>query len=361
MNQTIKRLRRKLIPFSVDILNREYSLGWCFNRVFKQSPLLLSFYVGRKLVGETVCALLREDLVEQNLHPDGHAGFECLFPEPLRCGSGDVLSLHVNNSRFPLLEVPGQQVLDVFKPVNRIFFMHIPKTAGTSFNNYIRQYFGYGKSHTHIQTTPLAEQQAMATASHFMSGHITLEHIETIYAGTDNLDIHTIVRDPVKQLHSHIGWVKGIALVPEGEFFKKHHHLVQKMGRDLFNTDLSDPRNLKALADNLDGFQIDFFDNIQTRYFLDYRPDRVEQKDCDNAIDNLSRFKTIGLTEDFGHYTGEFCDYYRIEQKPITSVHNPSRVRPLFDVNDPDTLAAIEPMVRYDRQLYQAIRQSKGM
>jgi hypothetical protein len=200
----------------------------------------------------------------------------------------------------------------------------------------------------------------MARTGHFLSGHITLEHIPTIFFDRGDVHRHTIVRQPLQQLHSHIGWVKGIALDTGSGFYRQHHSLVQRMGRDLLQTDLSMPANLKQLAENLDGFQIDFFDNIQTRYFLEYRPERVTQSDCDKAIENISRFKTIGLTENFNAYTGEFCDFYNIRQKPVTSVHNPSRVTPLFDISDHSTRSAIEPMVQYDLQLYEEIVRQKS-
>lgn len=354
-------LQRKITPYYVDILNREYASGWCFHRLFRNSPAKIEFRQSGKRVGEAKCSLMREDLKDQGLHPTGCCGFECIFPEPLDHRSGVPLTVHINNGRIPVVEYGPEQMLEVFKPdANPIFFMHIPKTAGTSFNNYIRQYFGYGMSHTHIQTTPLERQQEMARTSHFLSGHITLEHIPTIFSDRSGVHRHTIVRQPLKQLHSHIGWVKGIALDPNGDFYRKHHSLVQQMGRDLFQTDLSNPENLKLLVENLDGFQIDFFDNIQTRYFLDYRPDRVSQADCDQAIANISRFKTIGLTESFNQYTGEFCDFYGIEQKPITSVHNPSKVTPLFDINQSTVQESLAPLVQFDLQLYDEIVRQKA-
>ena len=352
----LERIQRKLLPFYIDILNREYASGWCFNRLSPERQTSISFKLNGHAVGRVTCDLAREDLVEQRLHATGLAGFECVFDSPLEPEPNDRLTMHINGLPIPAASYSGSQVLKVFEPESRpLFFVHIPKTAGTSFNNYIRQYFGYRKSHTHIQTTPLDQQQELARTGDFLSGHITLEHVPTIFRDRPGVDLHSIVRNPAKQLHSHIGWVKGIAKDTGSDFFHKHHSLVQEMGRDLFQTDLSRPENLSALAENLDGFQIDFFDNIQTRYFLDYRPERVSQEDCNNAIANISRFKTLGLTEKFGEYTARFCDVYGIAQKPVTSVHNPSRVRPLFDIEDPALRTIIEPLVVYDEQLYKEI------
>ena len=351
----IPSLKRKLTLYNIDILNTEYISGWCFHRLLKQSPVCLSFIQCEKQVGETRCDLFREDLKALDLHPTGYCGFEYVFDKSQHGLSADPLSIHINGAKTPVSIIDGSQILNVFQPQHPMFFMHIPKTAGTSFNNYIRQYFGYQKSHTHIESIPFDRQKLLANTCDYLSGHLTLEHIPKIFQQQDAIHLHTIIRQPLRQLHSHIAWVKGIALDTESLFFKKHHTLIQTMGRDLFEVDLSDPVNLKTLVNNLDGFQLDFFDNIQTRYFLDYRPDRVSQQDCDNAMANIAQFKTIGLTESFNQYTAEFCDFYGIQQKPITSVHNPAKVTPLFDVNQTAIRDAIMPLVQFDLQLYDEI------
>ncbi len=355
------QIRRRITPFSIDVLNREYSTGWCFSRLAKGRPVEIVFRIDGRVAGRARCELPRPDLVTQKLHPTGLAGFECRLEGLEDIGPSDRLSVHAGESSVPLLVLTGERVPAVFHPVEKpLFFMHIPKTAGTAFNNTMRQYFGQGRSHVHIQARPLDEQQRLAGQSDFLSGHITLEHVPTIYQGA-SVDLHAIVRQPARQLHSHLGWVKGIAVDPTGGVFREERQHVREMGLGLIDADLSRPKNLAMIAANLDGFQVDYFDNIQTRYFLDYRPDRVTESDLENAIANLGRFNTVGLTESLGEYVSAFCDHYGIRQKPETSVHNPAKVRPLFDSSDPAVLKAIEPMIVHDRKLYDVIQARAGV
>ena len=131
----LQRIQRKLLPFYIDILNQEYASGWCFNRLSPARQTSISFRLNGHTVGEVTCDLPRDDLVEQRLHATGQAGFECIFDHPLEPDPGDRLTMHINGLPIPAASFPGSQVLKVFAPESRpLFFVHIPKTAGTSFN-----------------------------------------------------------------------------------------------------------------------------------------------------------------------------------------------------------------------------------
>ncbi len=120
----------------------------------------------------------------------------------------------------------------------------------------------------------------------------------------------------------------------------------------LCQNDLSDPDLLRQFIEELDGFQFDFFDNIQTRYFLDYRPGRVEKKDLDRAVNNLVYFKSLGLTESYDQYVNQFCELYGLQTTSTVARRNPSRVTALFDVTSPEIQEACQPLIQYDQQLY---------
>ena len=112
---------------------------------------------------------------------------------------------------------------------------------------------------------------------------------------------------------------------------------------------------MKRFVDELDGFQIDFFDNIQTRYFLDYRPDRVGAQDLENALFNVKQFTTVGVTERYQDYVKKFCGCYGLAYRTPTTIHNPAKVEKLFDAEDPEIREAIDPLVMYDKALYKNI------
>ncbi len=346
---------RKIL-FSIDILNRQYCSGWCFRRIFRKSPVKLSFFQDERCLGEAVSSMERQDLLEQNLHPTGRCGFECQFSDDLESVNDRPITIYANNGSRPIATIAMDQVLDVFRPKNPgLFFMHIPKTAGTSFHNYLKQYFGYGKIETHIEKYTLAKQQRLINQRDCLTGHIPLEHIANIYNGLKHVDLHSMVRNPIKQICSHLDWIRGIAIQPQSEFFGQHHPLIQKMGMALNQVDLTCADNLGQIVNNLDGFQIDFFDNIQTRYFLDYRPDCVGPKDLENAIGNLKLFRTIGVTEKYDDYLKMFCESYDLKYTQIPGAHNPSKVKKSFDSSSPELITALDPLIKFDQQLYDHI------
>ena len=108
----------------------------------------------------------------------------------------------------------------------------------------------------------------------------------------------------------------------------------------------------------LDGFQLDFFDNLQTRYFLEYRPDRINQHDLDQAIENLNLFTDIGITEMYPQFLARCAALYHGKTKSIMTKHNPSRVPEIFDRKDPHIQRALQPLIRYDVQLVETICQN---
>ena len=347
---------RKILH-SVDILNREYCSGWCFHRIFRNKPVQLSFYIDENLIGEVTCSDFREDLKEQNLHPSGLCGFQCPFDTAITVDSGKLLKVFANHGKRTVFEAPIDEIIDVYRPKKKsLFFMHIPKSAGTSFNNYAKKYFGFNKTLTHIESLSPKEQSSLTESYDYLAGHITLQHIPKVLGGFEKLDLHSIVRNPLNQVHSHLAWIKGIALDQSSDFYQAHHDVVRKMGKDLNTNNVFDTQSLQLFVDNLDGFQIDFFDNIQTRYFLDYRPDRVAQRDLDNAVSNLKLFSTIGMMEYLDDYLKCFCQYYNMPYEPISSIHNLSKVSPVFDINNPMNQKIVKPLIQYDQKLYDAIK-----
>jgi len=304
---------------------------------------------------------MREDLHEQSLHPTGVCGFEFSFPYRIDLDNELPLSIRANGHSTPFTTFHPDQVLDVINSAGRlVFFMHIPKTAGTSFCNYAPLFFGYKRAESHIERLGEPAQKALLNDHDFLAGHLTLGQIGELVPDINRVDLHTLLREPYHQLHSHLAWVKGVGAKGRGEFFHQHHPVVQDLALRLGQVNLASVSALRSFVDTLDGFEIDFFDNIQTRYFLDYRPARVSMEDFDQALKNLNYFKTIGVTEKYHDYTRAFCRHYEIRHVEHQTEHNPSRVPPLFNFDRDDTREILAPLVRYDLQLYARAKDING-
>ncbi|MFW2368688.1 MAG: hypothetical protein ACN4GW_19905 [Desulforhopalus sp.] len=156
--------------FSIDVFSQGVVSGWCFHRLHKQKEVTLVFSAGSQKLGECVANLLREDLLSQHLHPDGRCGFSFLIPDFFHTMVGEDLTVSIKGSGAELYVLkrnligrvvqkkPGlagqavQWLRRKKQSRKKVFFMHIPKTAGTSFNSLAGILYGSGELLTHIES-----------------------------------------------------------------------------------------------------------------------------------------------------------------------------------------------------------------
>ncbi len=349
----------KIFRHAIDTINNQIISGWCYFRVLPTKPITLSIYSGNKLIGKVISNEFRQDLFEHSFHPTGKCGFTFSFPKGFQLKKNCSLKICTKSLYSCVLaSYRHDEVAQVSEEkLPSLVFMHIPKTAGTSFNAYARQFFPAGKSITHIEEFP--EDQANFIRTHkYIAGHLPLGTL-TRLCPPEYCTYYTLLRDPMKHLHSHLNWLKGIGSDPTSIFYKRHPRVIQNLATRL-NKDLNKKTGdikdiLQDFVQNLDGFERDFFDNIQTRYFLDYRPERVTSEDARAAKENCSVFKRIGATESYKKFTQNFCNEnglnYIEQAKPL----NRSKQKILYDFASPDIKKILFPLVKYDMALYDYI------
>jgi hypothetical protein len=344
-----------IILHHVDVLNNEYISGWAFNRLLPGRPLRLTFQVNGELLGTTTCSREREDVRQSGLHGTGICGFEYRFPQPLPLVDGGAFTIGSGLPGHSLRSTPLTEIQAAATPGRPIFFMHIPKTAGTSFNNHVHGWFGYGKWHSHIEVLPMETQAELLATPQYVAGHLPFHRLRRLPLDLEQIDFHTILREPYRQIHSHLAWLRGIGSDPGAPFFRAHPPAVRELAIELASRDLSTQDGLADFASRINGFQCDFFDNIQVRYLLDHRPERVTGDDLSLSLEHLSRFSTIGVTERYQEYLSRCASYYGLKHLVQRTRHNPARVAPMFDSADSSIRSALYPLVRHDLKLYQRV------
>lgn len=156
--------------------------------------------------------------------------------------------------------------------------------------------------------------------------------------------------------------MRAVGSDPKSVFYKRHPRVIRelaiRLNRDLDRKAGNIKDTLYAFVQHLDGFERDFFDNIQSRYFLDYRPGRVASEDICAAKENSSVFNRIGTTELYREFTRNFCSEnglnYVEQAKPL----NRSRRKKLYRPDSSDIKEILFPLVKYDMELYEYIRSS---
>ncbi|MBE0582544.1 MAG: hypothetical protein IH612_02140 [Desulfofustis sp.] len=347
----------KLYRHAIDRINGRFMSGWSFHRIFTTRPVVVRVTADRHELGVFTCRDYRRDLKEQRLHPTGCCGFDFSFPADFDPSRHGVLHLYFDSCTRPLVSIDCRE-LALLRPVSGrpIFFMHIPKTAGTSFNAFARQCFAGDEYFTHIERLPPQQRRQVLPRARYLSGHLPWrEIVEILEPG--HYDLYAILREPVAHLHSHLNYVRLVHSDAEHEqhFPYRHNETIRALGGRLATVDFQDEEQIRRFVAELSGYQLDFFDNVQTRYFLDHRPERVTEMDYLQAVQAIERFTAIGLTEHYDRFRDRFCRNLGLPAQQQTLRSNRSQRYRLFDFDNPVTRKIIDPLVCFDRRLYDLI------
>jgi len=348
-------LAHRLINYTVDLLNNQQISGWAFSKLRTKKPVKLQFHLDQVFIGETVADRFRNDLKEKDIHPDGRCGFTFFFPPETEFSRYSYLNIFCGGSK-PICRFPTKTIPYIFKQtLPRIFFMHIPKTAGTSFNGFVQHRYPVGSTATHIESLPDSHYPELVKQKSYLAGHFRIESIKRRF-DLRSFSLYTILRQPHRHLHSSLNWLRGIAAHPKSGSFLKHPSYIQHLGTELNHPNLDIEHILRSLAAHPKEFELELFDNRQTRHFLDYKPHRIKEDDLDQALENFKLFSEIGLTEQYEAFVQRFCSTHNLPFIKQAAPLNRSRFKPLYDADEPEMQEIVHPLVQFDLRLYEAAR-----
>jgi len=347
-------ITRKLYRWSIDRINGRFITGWCFNRLLKTRPVTIVAAADDTVLGEFVNDGYRPDLVELKLHPNGVCAFDFSFPADFDPGQFTTFYLYFDSLKTPVAAIDCTDI-EVLRPRNQqpVWFMHIPKTAGTSFNTFTRHCYPGSRFKTHLERYDKGLRAREVEGAAYCAGHLPL--YELLDLPVSSFSLYSIIREPYAHVHSHLNYVRLVkpGMSVEQHYAFRHNETVKNLSDALNRIDFSDPGEVGTFVDGLSGFERDFFDNMQTRYFLDYRPDRVGKEDLARATENIHRFRSVGLTEDYDAFRDRFCDELGLPRQRQEMQSNKAPSYRLFDLRDSRIREALHPLVAYDLELYE--------
>ena len=355
---------------AVDRASSRYLSGWCFHRLHPDRPVELECCLAGKVLTTTTANLFREDLRELNVHPSGRCGFEMVLEQ--QCyPAGSFLTIRAKGAATALQRIPtdsfdhsrGRNNLlrEKFRrlwPAARkgkpILFMHIPKTAGTSFNTFAIAAFPNGQSISHIELINKARYPEFQTKYLYISGHLPIGALKESFR-LEGVDLYTIIREPYAQLHSHLKWLIRTAGDQHDNYFRNDNPAILELGASLASIDFQHPQAIESFIAQMGDLEAAFLDNMQLRYFLDTAPRRTATSDLAQATNNCRFFRKIGLTEQYSNFTAGFAQAHSLTRRGKPFQLNRSRSEPLFDTQSPEIRQALKPLVSLDLQLYEHI------
>lgn len=347
-------IAHKLYRWSIDRINGRFISGWCFNRLHKKRPVRIVAAADETILGEFTNDGYRPDLVEQKMHPDGVCAFDFSFPDNFNPASFETFYLYFDSFKKPAAAIDCSDI-DLLRPHRGkpVCFMHIPKTAGTSFNSFARLCYPGSRFKTHIERFDSEQRARAVETADYCAGHLTLDALLQLH-NLSRFELYSVIREPYAHLHSHLNYIKQVRPGSSVEtlYTYRHNETIKGLSDKLNGIDFSDAAAIASFAAGLAGYELDFFDNIQTRYFLDYRPDRVGKQDLDQAKRNLERFRSVGLTENYDAFRDRFCEDRGLPHQTQDLQSNKAAYYRLFDLSDQAIRKALRPLVVFDLDLY---------
>lgn len=358
---------------AIDHVNFNYISGWCHHRFFKERVIVLQLFIDNRLIGETTCDRFREDLKALHVHPTGKCGFAFAVETIGQIEEGAAFTIRVKGNSKPLVQLSspfsaagsGSALRRWdrwrFKPKRMqraVVFMHIPKTAGTSFNTLAQTFFPKGSTISHIELIHAERYHALRRDYRYISGHLRYGTLKQHF-DQEHHAFFTIVREPYTQLHSHLKWMIQTATNPDDNFFKMTNQVIYRLGLKLADIDFNEPDSLAQFVSSLDDLEAAFLDNAQTRYFLDEPVLRIQENDLETALYNASQFRLVGITERYEDFVQRFKIINSIDVDENLQQLNISKSANLFDYRDESIRETLKPLVSVDLELYAHLTQGK--
>lgn len=232
----------------------------------------------------------------------------------------------------------------------KLFFIHIPKAAGSSINELISATVK-GRYYTHIEG--LRNQWDDIKESKFLSGHIRYKEYESDFSKHDYV-VFAFFREPLSHLKSHMNWVRRLA---EPELTSKreaHTSIVHKIADDLADIDFSDIEGLQRYVNNLRPIAYGLFDNCHVRFLSSVEPnERVNQKHLDQAIKNLHHLHFVGISEYSKESQEQLLTLFDLDKATGEAKSNVNSYDYGLNISDEKISNILHPLVQYDVELYE--------
>ncbi|WP_128291936.1 hypothetical protein [Afifella aestuarii] len=238
------------------------------------------------------------------------------------------------------------------KKIDKIFFLHIPKTAGSAFNLAFQKAVPDGRHFEHMESQRELFYSVVSDGQPFYaSGHFPFSRVRDLVMRPDVFTI-TIFREPLKQLLSHLKWVKAYGR-PDGE---ARRHLIPEniaeLSLALWETDLNDVARLEPILASPTA--ISLFDNTQTRYMTRSIGGRIGEEQGRFSMGHLKHFDFFFALDDMA--TAHKKLTRKIPGLGSIPRTNEAMLSETIDLQNGEVRDFYETFVRFDRQLYDNAR-----
>lgn len=284
----------------------------------------------------------RADVVKSGLLAFENCGFSASFSD------NNISQAHIE-ILLPVSPVTHSQPSYINR---KLFFLHIPKTAGSSVNDSLQKQLQKVPTYTHIEGIEERWQQLLD--SRFLSGHITYPVYEKVFS-TANFILAAFFREPYQHLVSHLNWVRHLSEPEKQDFLLEHPQVIQNISKRLSTLDFTSTDMWALFVKDMKPVQFGLFDNLQVRYLSDVQHgERVNEGHLQQALQRLKNIHLVGIAENFNDSMSlihQAMGFDAPAEKGVRS--NVNSFSYGTKSSEVEFQKAVEPLVKFDRILYQ--------
>jgi hypothetical protein len=201
------------------------------------------------------------------------------------------------------------ELIDIFSmkisPLRPLFFLHIPKSAGTSVRIWLQQVMSERFSHDRFPDLYQARSIHMVKRQ-LLTGHYTVHALDRIEHLIPNLASITFLREPKAILHSTIAFYRSLPAVEVDNIEARDPWLATWVKTLQASKSMEEFMSYAPMPDWMDGLQTRFLTLAGVPGSQALR--RLEEGDMHQARERLRRMDAFGIAEDLPRSSALICD-----------------------------------------------------
>jgi hypothetical protein len=239
----------------------------------------------------------------------------------------------------------------------KLFFLHIPKTAGTSFVETVRPWF----PSSHPVDLKMLDNDDILAANNFVWGHITYDRFRAAPASEEFLTA-VALREPYARLASHLQYTDRYNEPAFAEELTRLPAGPRDAANRIANVDLNDAGEIARFLDDMTPWEHAAYCDLQVRYLTDAPrpPDflpriNVTADHTEKAIFNLESFDFVMCTDALDIGVREIAMAFDKPEPQTAARINRGLSGRRVNVHNPAIRQALAPCVKSDLKLYEYV------
>jgi len=238
----------------------------------------------------------------------------------------------------------------------KICFMHIPKTAGSSVNDYFSEVFGDDKSLTFAEHSIYSGQSINKLLDNYeyLSGHLFYGNFSEIKR---KVILFTILRDPYEQIVSQLKWLNRYNLPSYDEERSCLSDDVQKLVAMIGKISLESVHELDELLSNLPPVGYHLLNNVQSRFIIgdsgNNRP--LSIRDIGYVSGNLKKFDHVCTMNEISEAMPNILELAGHKKRKFNYHSNRGSEIVDIDISNPLVRSVLQKHILLDSLLYEIV------